>query len=107
MKPKKLVRHIVDLLTTPRFNRFTHNAFGFLLLLTNTLVPTGIHRVWMGWKHWWIFPVLASIGIIGFFETTFLGSAGWRLLALPYAIFYIIDAWALFAPEEKGESINA
>jgi hypothetical protein len=78
-----------------RFERITYQFGAFLLLLSGLCMPLGLHRVWVKETGWWIFPVLAALGMIGFAGHINHPSGYWKLLALPFCGIYVLDALML------------
>lgn len=93
------------------FDRVTHKAGGYMLLLSVMILPFGQHRVWMRQPGWWIYPVLFSLVLLGLWRYASGDGAAWRLLCLPYVGLFILDALTLIAwpwpvPPEKTKGAS-
>lgn len=101
-------------MNTTVFDRATHKAFAYVLLFSVILLPLGQHRVWMRQPGWWVFPVLTAFAFLGLaMHYRWDYSAAWRLLCLPWAGLFILDALSLFwwpwppAKEKEIDGLDA
>jgi hypothetical protein len=83
---------IVGFLTSEGFANFTHRAGAYLLLVSNILLPAGLHRPWMGIGGWWLFPT--AFALAGFGTLNYMSShvTAWQMLSLPYVALFIFDS---------------
>jgi len=79
------------------FDRATHKAFGYVLLFSVLVLPFGQHRAWMKQPGWWAYPVLFALALLGLVLRVTDHSTAWRILALPFAGLFIIDALTMIA----------
>ena len=81
---------------SPTFQRVTHRIGAYLLLLSNLVLPLGLHRpFFMGLPGFWLFPlafVVASIGSLNFLNSY---NHYWLVLVWPYPLLFTADAWAI------------
>lgn len=67
-----------------------------LLCLSALLPLAGWHRLALGVRGWWIWPVVAASAFVAFNVAVMLGASmrGWYLLAIaPYCALMVIDSW--------------
>jgi hypothetical protein len=87
---------IKSFLVSQAFDHATHRAGAYLLLLSNLVLPLGLHRLWMRLPGCWWFPLTFVLGAVGAWNH--LGSnhaAAWKVLALPFPLLLAMDFWAL------------
>jgi hypothetical protein len=89
------LKALVRIFNSTAFSIFTHRVGAYLLLISNLILPLGLHRPWMGVSGWWLFPssyCLAGIGALRYVNTH---DSIWSVLVWPYALLFAFDAWLL------------
>lgn len=85
-------RLLMMFLRSQVFENLTHRAGAYLLLLSNILLPLGLHRLWMGINGWWLFPGAFILSAVGTFQYLGTHVSVWRLLCIPYVLLLVFDA---------------
>lgn len=98
-------RVVAQMLNARFFEIITFKVGALLLLVSNIFLPLGQHRLWMGIRGWWLFPltfILTAFGLLKFMQTH---TSVWALTAFPYSILYVLDFWLVVAlPMPAGKS---
>ena len=89
------MKSLIAFLNSRTFETVTHRLGAYLLLLSNLVLPLGLHRPWMGINGWYYFPFAFSLVAIGGFHYVASHAPIWVALLWPFPILFTHDAWLL------------
>lgn len=87
---------------SPLFERITYRVGAYLLLLSNLVLPLGLHRPFIRLSGFWLFPLAFAGSAIS--SLIYLNSFNhyWLLLVWPYPVLFTVDAWIIWLTPVPG-----
>lgn len=98
---RKIAIAITTILNSQLFNVITYRLGAGLLLISNLALPFGQHRFFMRVGGWWLFPAMFITACAGAWGYVGSHASEWKLLTLPYAFLFVIDAWLIATSSPK------